>query len=473
MSQPDITIVHVAGTNGKGSVALKIARTYELAGHKTGLFVSPHVSSFRERMSVNGKMISEEEVCQLLPELYKQIEEKGIAATYFEITTCLAFLFFATRGVDVIVLETGLGGRLDATNIVRKPALSIITSIGLEHTRILGDTKELIALEKGGIIKEGRPVLVGPEVPMKVLRQCAKEKKASAFYTCEDILGEDESSKSFKNAGDVKDYDKENARIARAALQIVQEDRNNRICDSIRKDNETNLDPSYKNLQTITENQIELGTSQRPPCRFEVLQVLVDENGAVQKRNENESSDLHLTEVKVILDVAHNPPAMQHLVSKLENTFPTDKDGNRRFVAGFSSDKNLSECAQHLINSCNGDVSRIHIIEASHPRAASIESILEACPDLFSCQNNSEDSSANYDKKDRSLSRQIKEGLRLASKYNEILVVCGSVFIMAEAREALGIDEPKDSDFIAEVAGAGMKTFQENFGEQNKSDLSK
>ena len=143
------TSIHVAGTNGKGSVCIKVARALEKAGYRTGLYTSPHISSFRERIRINGKMITEEAVESILPPLFKVIEEAGIPATFFEITTFLAFLYFAREKVDFAVLETGLGGRLDATNIV-SPCLSVITSISLDHTEILGGSCEEIAHEKGG-----------------------------------------------------------------------------------------------------------------------------------------------------------------------------------------------------------------------------------------------------------------------------------------------------------------------------------
>ena len=132
LDHPDITVVHVAGSNGKGSTSLKIARTLEKAGHKVGLFVSPHVASFRERMQVNGDLITEKEVEEYLPMIFQICEEKHMPATNFEITTALAFHFFAKRNVDAVILETGMGGRLDATNVIKKPALSVITSIGLK-----------------------------------------------------------------------------------------------------------------------------------------------------------------------------------------------------------------------------------------------------------------------------------------------------------------------------------------------------
>lgn len=406
-------VVHVAGSNGKGSVALKIAKTIEFSNPelKVGLFCSPHVSSFRERMQVNGELISEREVVDLLPNIYALCKERDIPATFFEITTALAFAFFAARKVDVVVLETGLGGRLDATNVIKHPALSIITSIGLEHTRILGDTIELIAMEKGGIIKEDRPVLVGPNVPNDVLRQCAREKGASGYSTCDDVLGvPDEKTKL-----DLQDYDKENARIATAAIRLLQESHSALLGDA------------------MPDDVIIRGTSQRPPCRFEIVRGAKEES-------------------TVILDVAHNPPAMEYLVCKLHATYP---DGTRfRMVVGMSSDKDISLCGPSLMKIVDRDASRLHFVQAAHPRAAKLEEILAA-----TALNK-----ANFDWVDRTVTTQIRSAMKLAATNQEILVVCGSVFIMAEAREALGFDEPRDSSYITELAGAGVRHAQENFG---------
>ena len=210
-------MVHIAGSNGKGSVALKTANTLIQSNYKVGLFVSPHISSFRERIQINGVPISELQVEQYLQEIFDICEEENIPATFFEITTALAFHIFAAENCDVVVLETGLGGRLDATNVINKPALSIITSIGLEHTRILGDTIEKIALEKGGIMKKDCPVLVGKNVPLDVLESCSKEKEVSEFYVCEDVLGPEETGETTTN-----DYDVENSRIASAAIILLQ-----------------------------------------------------------------------------------------------------------------------------------------------------------------------------------------------------------------------------------------------------------
>jgi dihydrofolate synthase / folylpolyglutamate synthase len=164
-----IPVIHVAGTNGKGSVTLKTAECLRHGGLKTGLFVSPHISSFRERIQVNGESMTEDDVLQLLPEVISMCETHSIPATFFELTCALGFAVFKKAKCDAVVLEVGLGGRLDATNVVT-PTLSIITSIQLDHTKILGDTIEQIAMEKAGIMKPGVDVLVGPGCPIQLLR---------------------------------------------------------------------------------------------------------------------------------------------------------------------------------------------------------------------------------------------------------------------------------------------------------------
>ncbi len=150
--------IHVAGTNGKGSTSHALAAVLQSAGYRVGLFTSPHLKSFRERMRVDGEMISETEVVDFVARHRAQIEEFGLS--FFEMTAAMAFDFFARRSVDIAVIETGLGGRLDATNIV-EPLLSVITNIAIDHTQYLGTTLPEIAAEKAGIIKAKREVIVG------------------------------------------------------------------------------------------------------------------------------------------------------------------------------------------------------------------------------------------------------------------------------------------------------------------------
>ena len=151
--------IHIAGTNGKGSTAHLLASCLQQCGYRVGLFTSPHLVDFRERIRVNGKKISRSFVLQWVSELRKK-DLVGLEPSFFELVSTMAFDYFAWRNVNVAVIETGLGGRLDSTNIIT-PELSIITNIGLEHQQFLGDTIEQIAAEKAGIIKHGVPVVVG------------------------------------------------------------------------------------------------------------------------------------------------------------------------------------------------------------------------------------------------------------------------------------------------------------------------
>lgn len=185
--------IHVAGTNGKGSVCTKIAKSYEHAGYKTGLYTSPHLFSIHERIQINGRPIPEMPSC-------------SVEATYFEKLTLLAFQYFAEEKVDIAIIEVGLGGRLDATNVIH-PILSIITSISFDHTAILGNTLEAIAFEKGGIIKPNTPLVLGPKANLPILHKLAKEKEALVIQIPDALF---------------PTYDDENQAIAKAALDHLQ-----------------------------------------------------------------------------------------------------------------------------------------------------------------------------------------------------------------------------------------------------------
>lgn len=150
--------VHVAGTNGKGSTSHILSAVMQSAGYKTGLYTSPHLVDFRERIRINGQMISEEEVVSFVLEWKDRME--AIRCSFFEWTVALAFHYFSEQQVDIAIIETGLGGRLDSTNVIQ-PEVSVITNIGMDHMQFLGDTLEAIAGEKAGIIKEQTPVVIG------------------------------------------------------------------------------------------------------------------------------------------------------------------------------------------------------------------------------------------------------------------------------------------------------------------------
>jgi len=211
--------IHIAGSNGKGSVATKIAAGLQEEGFQVGLFTSPHISSFRERIRINGNMISEENVTYHLNRIYNL----DLPATFFEITTALAFDYFAQSNVDYAVIETGLGGRYDATNILQ-PDLSIITSISLEHTQILGDTLNEIAKEKAGIIKANTPVILGPSAS---------------------LISEMTSEPTTIIQGEFDSTINENCAIAIKAMEFLQ----------------------------LNPQSIESGLKAVPPCRMEILDL--------------------------------------------------------------------------------------------------------------------------------------------------------------------------------------------------------
>ena len=181
--QNQLRYVHVAGTNGKGSVSCMMANVFQAAGYKTGLYTSPYVYRFNERIQLNGEDIPDDELAKTVEKVREAADQMDERATVFELITATAFLWFAEQKCDVVVLEVGMGGRLDATNIIENPMLSIITSIDFDHTAILGDTLGKIAFEKAGIIKEGCPTLVGelPQEALDVIRETAKERN-SEFY---------------------------------------------------------------------------------------------------------------------------------------------------------------------------------------------------------------------------------------------------------------------------------------------------
>lgn len=171
--QRKLRFVHIAGTNGKGSTCTMTAAGLIAAGYRTGLYTSPYITDFRERMQIDGEMISEAELAELTERVSAQMDDAE-QITEFELITCIALLWFAERECDIVVLETGLGGRLDSTNIIENPECTAITRIDLDHTAILGDTVAAIAGEKAGIIKPGCPVVLADDQPWEAVRVIAE-----------------------------------------------------------------------------------------------------------------------------------------------------------------------------------------------------------------------------------------------------------------------------------------------------------
>ena len=235
--------IHVAGTNGKGSVSHTLAAILQAAGHRVGLFTSPHLVDFRERIRVNGEMISEQEVIDFVAQHRSFFEP--LHPSFFELTTAMAFWYFKEQKVDIAVVEVGLGGRLDSTNIIT-PILSIITNISFDHTQFLGNTLEMIASEKAGIIKNGVPVVIGEanEQTRPVFARMAFERRAPIIFAEDDKivvgnLGKDSDNPAYVvdlNVNEGKRYGKN--RVAYELRGYYQEKNANTIfwaCEVLRK----------------------------------------------------------------------------------------------------------------------------------------------------------------------------------------------------------------------------------------------
>lgn len=188
--QDKLKFIHVAGTNGKGSFCAMTDSILRQAGYKVGLFTSPYILKFNERIRINGENISDSELCALVEEIKPYADKMQDKPTEFELITAIAFLYFLRNKCDIVVLECGLGGRLDATNIIKTPILSVITGIALDHTSILGDSIEKIAAEKAGIIKEGIPLLWcgDNEIAEQVIADAAKAKGAPIYKVDRSLL---------------------------------------------------------------------------------------------------------------------------------------------------------------------------------------------------------------------------------------------------------------------------------------------
>lgn len=182
--QESLSCIHIAGTNGKGSTSAMLDSILRAAGYRVGLFTSPYIRKFRERIRVGGELIDKDDLGRITDRVRAVSEHAGLAPTEFEVITAVAFSYFQEKGVDLVVLEVGLGGRFDPTNVIKTPVLSIITGIDFDHTALLGNTIQEIAAEKAGIIKEGRPCIYGggENAACRTIRALA-DRRHAPFYT--------------------------------------------------------------------------------------------------------------------------------------------------------------------------------------------------------------------------------------------------------------------------------------------------
>lgn len=383
--------VHVAGTKGKGSTSAMIESVLRAAGYRTGFYTSPHLHTFRERIRIGADLISREDVVSLTEE-FRPLIARVPGVTTFEAITAIAFTYFARQKVDVLVAEVGLGGRLDATNVIR-PEVAVITSLSLDHTYLLGNTLPEIAAEKAGIIKDGVPVVTAPQRPeaLAVIEETARARQAPLTVVGRDWVWEpgpfDLKGQSFtaRRVGEGRDdlageywipllgrHQLENAATALAALQVLL-DRGFRLSRAA----------ALEGLRTV-----------QWPGRLEILS----------------------TDPLVVVDCAHNPYSTEVLRETMREWFP-----GRRWVLifGASADKDIPGMLRALLPITD----HLIVTRSDHPRAATPVELA----DMAASVGGGAEIAV-------SVRRAFQRALTLVGPDTGILVT-GSIFLVAEARE--------------------------------------
>ncbi|HVU08216.1 MAG TPA: folylpolyglutamate synthase/dihydrofolate synthase family protein [Verrucomicrobiae bacterium] len=392
--QDKLRFIHIAGTNGKGSTCAMLESVYRAAGLRVGLFTSPHLVSFRERIQVNRQLISENEVVRIVEDLqplFKQFPENH-HPTFFEVVTVLALKFFAEQNCDLVIWETGLGGRLDATNIVT-PLASVITNIAFDHMQWLGDTLEKIAFEKAGIIKSEIPVVTGVNEPeaLVVIERIVKEKNAPL------VKSEVRGQKSEVSL--LGEHQKQNAALALATVDVLQ-----------------------KQIP-VSERQIQDGL-----------------------QNVNWSGRLQLIEKggrKFLLDGAHNVAGAKMLRTFL-NQFPQK---NPSLILGVLQDKNWREICE-IIAPLAG---QIFCVPVASERTANPNELVEVCrqinprSEIVACSLLVE----AFEKIGLRLRLDEMASATQArgrSPHQDFVVITGSLYLVGEALELLGFSPANQTE---------------------------
>jgi dihydrofolate synthase/folylpolyglutamate synthase len=379
--------IHVAGTNGKGSVSHMLAAIFQTAGYKTGLYTSPHLYDFRERIKLNGAMVPEDFVITFVEKVKPLIE--SIEPSFFEITVAMAFEFFAEEKIDIAIIETGLGGRLDSTNIIT-PELAVITNIGYDHMNILGNSLKEIAAEKAGIIKQNVPVVIGEYLKetKPVFDEKAKEKNAPVYYAqhyLTDILHS----------------------LTRDHLQIIYE-RMDRLAVKVKTDLQgiyqvdnvrtvlTALQMLNKNNWEISPNDISNGLKNVKALtglhgRWEVIQ----------------------TTPTVVLEVAHNENGIKQMLKHIDQL----SYHNLHIILGMVKDKEINNILGLLPKNVG-----YYFTEAHIPRALDGQQ-LQTEAKRFGLEGKFFDD----------VNTALKDALSKASP-DDLIIICGSIFLVAEVK---------------------------------------
>ncbi len=385
--QNKLKYIHIAGTNGKGSVSNMLAAIFQKHGYKTGLFTSPHLVDFRERIKINGRNISKSYIIKFVQE-HEKIFNK-IKPSFFEWTTALAFQYFYDKQTDIVILETGMGGRLDSTNIIT-PELSIITNIGEDHKQFLGNTLKKIAIEKAGIIKQHVPIIISehqPEVKSVFIKQ-AKQNKAPIFFA-RDLI-KIHSTQYIDNV-----------------LRVTYLERNNNQGKNILS---SKLSASYQenNIRavlaacTILKKQFKLKTS--------VIHKAIQHTPKIT--NFRGRWEVIQKYPYIVLDIAHNKQGIQAALKHLKHY----QYKNLRVVIGVVKDKDIKSILQLLPKQAV-----YYFTQANIPRALDVTE-LKNIAQQYHLKGNT------YNKVYSAIKQAKKEALK-----EDLILIFGSAFIVADA----------------------------------------
>lgn len=378
--------IHIAGTNGKGSVSHMLAAILQTAGYKTGLYTSPHLKDFRERIKVNGEMCSKDFIIDFIEIIKPQIGL--LQPSFFEITVAMAFEYFARNKVDVAVIETGLGGRLDSTNII-VPELSVITNIGYDHMNILGDTLQKIAFEKAGIIKQNIPAVIGEVLPetKTIFQDTAKEKNAPLIFAQENFYVQDFTFTHHLLKAEVADVQKDEHHIYNVDLPGVYQ---------------------TKNIVTVLAAVRQLQLK-----KWNIKQSVIDK--ALQQVKRLTGLHGRWEKIKddptVIVDVAHNVDGIKQLTEQLELVSYNEL----HLIIGFVKDKDVSNILSLLPKTAN-----YYFTKAQLPRALNEKELA-----IIAKQKGLNGKSFP------DVNTALKEALTHAHK-DDLVLICGSVFLVGE-----------------------------------------
>jgi dihydrofolate synthase/folylpolyglutamate synthase len=380
--------IHVAGTNGKGSVCHMLAAIFQTAGYKTGLYTSPHLYDFRERIKVNGAMCEEEFVVDFVDRIKPAMEE--IEPSFFEITVAMAFEYFAQQKVDIAIIEVGLGGRLDSTNVIT-PELSMITNIGWDHMNMLGNTLKEIAFEKAGIIKENIPVVIGEkkEETENVFKEIASQKHSPIHFAEESFF--------------VQDY-----KLLNTFIEISIADKHSGITNY-----QLDLAGIYqtKNILTVLQS-VEL----LKEWNFKTVQVQEALKSVKKLTGLYGRWEIIHEQPTVVLEVAHNKDGIEQMLAHLQNI----SFNQLHIIIGMVKDKDVEQVLQILPSDVD-----YYFTQAPIPRALDAQT-LQAKASNYSLKGNC------Y----ADVNTALQHALNSSSK-NDLIIICGSIFLVAEVNKEL------------------------------------